>query len=73
MTSGKSLFNMKAIEIILTDAKDLKESNTPSQIIRDFPSILKEDNPEALTAYLAAFAKHLLRNLLNLKQQILEL
>ena len=25
--------------------------------MRDFPSILKEDNPEALTGYLAAFAK----------------
>jgi len=57
MISGKTLYNMKAIEIILTDAKDLKESDTPSQTIRDFPSILKEDNPDALTAYLAEFAK----------------
>jgi len=57
MISGKSLFNMKVVEIILTDSKDLKESDAPSQMIRDFPSILKEDNPEALTAYLAAFAK----------------
>jgi len=43
--------------MVLTDEKDLKESSAPSQTIRDFPSILKEDNPEALTAYLAAFAK----------------
>jgi len=48
---------MKAMQIILTDEKDLKESEAPSQTIRDFPSILKEDSPEALTAYLAAFAK----------------
>jgi len=57
MINGKSLFNMKAIEIILTDSRDLKESEAPSQTIRDFPSILKENNPEALSAYLAAFAK----------------
>jgi len=43
--------------MVLTDEKDLKESTAPSQSIRDFPSILKEDSPEALTAYLAAFAK----------------
>jgi len=42
--------------MVLTDEKDLKESSAPSQTIRDFPSILKEDNPKALTAYLAAFA-----------------
>jgi len=57
MISGKTLFNMKATQLILTDEKDLKESEAPSQTIRDFPSILKEDSPEALTAYLAAFAK----------------
>jgi len=57
MISGKTLFNMKAIQIILTDDKDLEESEAPSQTIRDFLSILKEDSPEALTAYLAAFAK----------------
>jgi len=57
MISGKTLYNMKVIQIILTNEKDLKESEASSQTIRDFPSILKEDSPEALTAYLAAFAK----------------
>jgi len=57
MINGTSLHNMKAIQIILTDSKDLKESEAPSQFIRDFPSILKENHPGALSAYLAAFAK----------------
>jgi len=57
MISGKTLFNMKVINMIITDVKDLKESTAPSQTLRDFPSILKEDNPEALTGYLAAFTR----------------
>ena len=57
MISGKTLFNMKVTKKVITDVKDLKESSAPSQTLRDFPSILKEDNPEALTGYLAAFAK----------------
>jgi len=57
MINDTSLYNMKAIKIILTDSKDMKESEAPSQFIRNFPSILKENHPEALSAYLAAFAK----------------
>jgi len=48
---------MKIIKKVTTDEQDLKESSAPSQVLRDFPSILKEDNPEALTGYLAVFAK----------------
>jgi len=57
MINGTSLFNMKAIKSILTDSKDLKESEAPFPFIRNFPSILRENHPEALSAYLAAFAK----------------
>jgi len=57
MISGKSLLNMKVIEMIITDAKDLKDSTAPSQTIGDFPSILKEDNPEAIAGYLAAYTR----------------
>jgi len=57
MINGTSLFNMKAIKTILTDSKDLEESDAPFPFIKNFPSILRENNPEALSAYLAAFAK----------------
>ena len=57
MINGTSLYNMKAITSILTDSKDLKESEAPLPLIRNFPSVLQENNPEVLSAYLAAFAK----------------
>jgi len=48
---------MKIIKKFSPNEKDLKESSVPSRPIRDFPSITKEDNPEVLTGYLAAYAK----------------
>jgi len=48
---------MKIIKKFSCNEKDLKESSVPSGLMRDFPSITKEDNHEVLTGYLAAYAK----------------
>jgi len=57
MINGKTLHHMKIIKKVISNEKDLKESSAPSKSLKDFPSILKEDNPEALTGYLVVFAK----------------
>jgi len=48
---------MKIIGKFSSNEKDLKESSVPSGLLRDFPPISKEDNPEVLTGYIAAHAK----------------
>ena len=48
---------MKIIKKFSSNDKDLKESSDPSRPLRDFPSIIKEDNLEVLTGYLVAYAK----------------
>jgi len=55
--NGKTLQNMKIIGKFSSNEKDLKESSVPSGLMRDFPRISKEDNPEVLTRYIAAHAK----------------
>jgi len=55
--NGKTLQNMKIIGKFSSNEKDLKESSVPSGLMRDFPRISKEDNPEVLTGYIAAHAK----------------
>jgi len=57
MINDKTLQHMKIIKKVSSNEKDLKESSVPSRPMRDFPSIIKEDNPEVLTGYLAAYAK----------------
>jgi len=55
--NGKTLQNMKIIGKFSSNEKDLKESSVPSGLLRDFPSISREANPEVLTGYIAAHAK----------------
>jgi len=55
--NGKTLQNMKIIRKFSPNEKDLKESSVQSELMRDFPPISKEDNPEVLAGYIAAHAK----------------
>jgi len=55
--NGKTLQNMKIIRKFSTNEKNLKESSIQSELMRDFPPIPKEDNPEVLAGYIAAHAK----------------
>ena len=55
--NGKTLQNMKIIRKFSPNKKDLKESVAQSELMRDFPPISKEDNPEVLAELIAAYAK----------------
>jgi len=55
--NGKTLQNMKIIRKFSPNEKDLKESVAQSELMRDFPPISKEDNPEVLAELIAAYAK----------------
>ena len=55
--NGKTLQNMKIIRKFSPSEKDLKESAVQTELMRDFPSIYKEDNPEVLAELIAAYAK----------------
>jgi len=55
--NGKTLQNMKIIKKFSPNEKDLKESSVQSELMRDFPPISKEDNPEVLAGYIAAHAR----------------
>jgi len=55
--NGKTLQNMKIIRKFSPNEKDLKESSVQSELMRDFPPISKEDNPEVLAGYIAAHAR----------------
>jgi len=48
---------MKIIRKFSPNEKDLKESSVQSELIRDFPPISKDDNPEVLGGYTAAHAR----------------
>ena len=48
---------MKIIRKFSPNEKDLKESAVQSELMRDFPPIAKEDNPEVLVELIAAHAK----------------
>jgi len=52
-----TLQNMKIIRKFSPNEKDLKESIAQSELMRDFPPISKEDNPEVLAELIAAYAK----------------
>jgi len=55
--NGKTLQNMKIIRKISPNEKDLKESSVQSELMRDFPPISKEGNPEVLAGYIVAHAR----------------
>jgi len=55
--NGKTLLNMKIIRKFSPNEKDLKESAVQTELMRDFPPISKEDNPEVLAELIAAYAK----------------
>ena len=48
---------MKIIRKFSPNEKDLKEFVAQSELMRDFPPISKEDNPEVLAELIAAYAK----------------
>ena len=55
--NGKTLQNMKIIRKFSPKEKDLKESAVQTELMRDFPPISKEENPEVLAELIAAYAK----------------
>jgi len=55
--NGKTLQYMKIIKKFSPHEKDLKESTAPTQLMKDFPPILKEKNPEVLSKLIAEFVK----------------
>jgi len=48
---------MKIIRKFSPNEKDLKESAVQTELMRDFPPISKEDNPEVLAELIATYAK----------------
>jgi len=48
MINGKTLQNMKIIKKFSPSEKDLKESTAPTKLMKDFPPIYQERNPEVL-------------------------
>jgi len=48
---------MKIIRKFSPNEKDLKESAVQTELMRDFPPISKEDNPEVLAELISAYAK----------------
>jgi len=53
MINGKTLQNMKIIKKFSPNEKDLKESTTPTKLMKDFPPIYQERNPEVLAKLVA--------------------
>jgi len=57
MINGKSLQNMKIIKKFTPNEKDLKESTAPTKLMKDFPPIYQERNPEVLAKLVADSVK----------------
>jgi len=55
--NGKTLQNMKIIKKFSPNEKDLKESTAPTKLMKDFPPIYKERNPEVLAKLVADSVK----------------
>jgi len=53
--NGKTLQYMKIIKKFSPHEKDLKESTAPTELMKDFPPIIKEKNPEVLSKLIAEF------------------
>ncbi|KEH17476.1 hypothetical protein MTR_0012s0070 [Medicago truncatula] len=52
--SGKTLRSMKLIKNLITSEEDLTVETVQSDLMTDFPSISKEDNPEVLYQFIKA-------------------
>jgi len=57
MINGKTLQNMKIIKKFFPNEKDLKESTAQTELMKDFPPIYQERNPEVLAKLIADFVK----------------
>jgi len=57
MINGKTLQNMKIIKKFSPNEKDLKESTAPTKLMKDFPPIYQERNPEVLAKLIADSVK----------------
>ena len=57
MINGKTLQNMKIIKKFSPNEKDLKESTAPTKLMKDFPPIYQERNPEVLAKLVADSVK----------------
>jgi len=57
MINGKTLQNMKIIKKFSPSEKDLKESTAPTKLMKDFPPIYQERNPEVLAKLVADSVK----------------
>jgi len=57
MINGKTLQNMNIIKKFSPNEKDLKESTTPTKLMKDFPPIYQERNPEVLAKLVADSVK----------------
>jgi len=57
MINGKTLQNMKIIRKFSPNEKDLKESTAQTKLMKDFPPIYQERNPEVLAKLIADFVK----------------
>jgi len=55
--NGKTLQNMKIIKKFSPNEKDLKESVVQTELMKDFPPIYKERNPEVLAELIASYVK----------------
>jgi len=55
--NGKTLQNMKIIKKFSPNEKDLKASAVQTELMKDFPPISKERNPEVLAELIVAYAK----------------
>jgi len=55
--NGKTLQNMKIIKKFSPSEKDLKESVVQTKLMKDFPPIYKEKNPEVLAELIAGIVK----------------
>jgi hypothetical protein len=52
--NSRTLYYMGIIKKIPQNEKGMEISTAESELIRDFPSILKEDNPKVLAKFIAA-------------------
>jgi len=57
MINGKTLQNMKIIKKFSPNEKDLKESTVQTKLMKDFPPIFQERNPEVLNELISGFVK----------------
>jgi len=57
MINDKTLQNMKIIKKFSPNEKDLKESTDQTKLMKDFPPIFKEKNPEVLNELISGFVK----------------